>query len=159
MLCYATMYMLCYVTFLSYVIHHALLYHICACYVVFSSCLLTLQQSLFLIDFLAIIQQTFFVFRINSSLALINEDFLLCGEVMAMSILQNGTAPNFMTTPIVHFLIGKPLLVQDIKDPKLKTAADQVSFQDINKCLIHCMCKLKWIKLMMLLISLHFIVN
>ena len=41
-------------------------------------------------------------------------DFKLCGEVMMMSVMQ-GAAPNFLASPVVCYITGKPLSPLEIQ--------------------------------------------
>ena len=50
----------------------------------------------------------------TSTMSLIKEDFKLAGEIMAMSILQDGQAPNFLS-PIVYQYLTGDLNITDIK--------------------------------------------
>ena len=63
----------------------------------------------------------------TSAVALASNDFKLCGEIMGMSILQGGPAPNFLAPPMANYILGKELSPIDIKDSKLKEAVDNVS--------------------------------
>ncbi|PFX11130.1 hypothetical protein AWC38_SpisGene25360 [Stylophora pistillata] len=63
----------------------------------------------------------------TSGVALASNDFKLCGEIMGMSILQGGPAPNFLAPPMANYILGKELSPIDIKDSKLKEAVDNLS--------------------------------
>lgn len=43
---------------------------------------------------------------IESTMALTRKDFKLAGEIMAMSIMQGGQAPNLMSPQIFNYLCG-----------------------------------------------------
>jgi hypothetical protein len=66
-------------------------------------------------------------YPIASAVALSNNDFKLCGEIMSMSILQGGPAPNCFAPPMANYILGKQLSTDDVKDAELKTAVDNVS--------------------------------
>ena len=63
----------------------------------------------------------------TSTMSLIKEDFKLAGEIMAMSILQDGQAPNFLS-PIVYQYLTGDLNIADIKSSKHRTLCENVSF-------------------------------
>ncbi|XP_048580434.1 uncharacterized protein LOC125561131 [Nematostella vectensis] len=62
-----------------------------------------------------------------SSPVALNNDFKLCGEIMAMSILQGGPVPNILMPAVANYLLGKPLSTNDVKDKSLKTVVDRLS--------------------------------
>ncbi len=64
---------------------------------------------------------------IQSTLALTSRDFNLCGEIMGMSILQGGPAPNFMATNIATCLTGGILLTEDNQNESYRILCESVS--------------------------------
>ena len=82
-----------------------------------------------LTELLTVLQLKFFRdgYPVLSTIALSCEDFMLCGQVMGMSIMQGGLAPNFLAADIVCYLVGKGLSIDGNKDPKIKAVADSVS--------------------------------
>ena len=80
-------------------------------------------------ELLTVLQLKFFRdgYPVLSTIALSCEDFMLCGQVMGMSIMQGGPAPNFLAPDIVCYLVGKGLSIDGNKDPKIKAVADSVS--------------------------------
>ncbi len=61
----------------------------------------------------------------TSTMSLIKEDFKLAGEIMAMSILQDRQAPNFLSPIIYQYLTGD-LHIIDIKSSKHRTLCENV---------------------------------
>ena len=43
---------------------------------------------------------------IDSTMALTRKDYKLAGEIMAMSVIQGGQAPHFMSAQIFEYLCG-----------------------------------------------------
>ena len=64
---------------------------------------------------------------IQSTVALATREFKLCGEIMGMSILQGGPAPNFMSSNIAAYLTGNNLDTQDNQCQRYKTLGESVS--------------------------------
>ena len=48
----------------------------------------------------------------ESTMSLTKKDFKLAGEIMAMSILQGGQAPNLITSQIFNYLCGNLSIYQ-----------------------------------------------
>lgn len=44
---------------------------------------------------------------VESTMSLTRKDFKIAGEIMAMSIMQGGQAPNLMASQIFDYLCGK----------------------------------------------------
>jgi hypothetical protein len=63
---------------------------------------------------------------ISSIIALQNEDFRLAGEIMVMSILQNGPAPMLLNQTVFHFMTNQNLSIEDLPESAHKTVARQV---------------------------------
>ena len=63
---------------------------------------------------------------LTSTMSLIKEDFKLAGEIMAMSILQDGQAPNFLSPTVYQYLTGD-LNISDIKSSKHRKLCENVS--------------------------------
>lgn len=61
---------------------------------------------------LGYIQDRFFIkgSLTSSTVSVINEDYKLVGEVMGMSILQGGSAPNFLSENLFSYLAQKHLV-------------------------------------------------
>ena len=78
---------------------------------------------------LTAIQRIFFCEScpVSSTTVVCNEDFKLCGEVMMMSVMQGGPAPNFLAPPLASYVVGKPLASTKIKNPLFKSACESVS--------------------------------
>lgn len=94
-----------------------------------------------LIELLTVIQHMFFHdgYPVLSTMAINSGDFKLCGEVMMMSVLQGGPAPNFLAPPVVRYITGKPLLPSEIQKSVYKSACENVSmvYTD-SKTLLKC---------------------
>ena len=82
-----------------------------------------------LIELLAVIQRMFFHdgYPVPSTMAINSGDFKLCGEVMIMSVLQGGPAPNCLAPPVACFIVGKPLSPSEIQKSVYKSACENVS--------------------------------
>jgi hypothetical protein len=52
---------------------------------------------------------------INSTVSLINQDFRLAGEVIAMSILQGGPSPWFFNANVYRYLTKQQPSTEDLK--------------------------------------------
>ena len=63
---------------------------------------------------------------VNSTIALAAGDFMTCGAVMGMSLLQGGPAPNFLAADVASYLVGDPLCPADNQDPVVRRAAEAV---------------------------------
>ena len=63
---------------------------------------------------------------ISSIIALQNEEFKLAGELMVMSILQNGPAPALLHQAVFNFISNQQLSIEDITESDYKTVALQV---------------------------------
>jgi hypothetical protein len=61
----------------------------------------------------------------NSVLSLTREEFRLAGEVIAMSIIQGGPAPNFLA-PEVYTVISRSFLIENCRDTFLKETCQKV---------------------------------
>lgn len=63
--------------------------------------------------------------------ALVNEEFVVAGEVMASSIAQGGPAPNIMNTSSFSYIANGVQSVKTdsaiVEDVVLKAAIDKVS--------------------------------
>lgn len=66
-------------------------------------------------------------FPVSSTMALNGGDFKLCGEIMGMSVIQGGPAPNFLASQVVSYLLGKQLEIGENKTPRYKMACESVS--------------------------------
>ena len=62
---------------------------------------------------------------INSTVTILNEDFVIAGEIMVFSILHGGPAP-FLDPIVYKFLAKLPLQVDDCSPSQHKTVALQV---------------------------------
>ena len=84
---------------------------------------------LFYTELISFIQRKFFCNGkpIQSTLALTSGDFNLCGEIMGMSILQGGPAPNFMAPNITTYLTGGILWTEDNQNQSYQTLCESVS--------------------------------
>lgn len=91
-------------------------------------------------ELISFIQRKFFPNGqpIQSTLAITSGDFKLCGEVMGMSILQGGPAPNFMPNNIVSYITGGVLLPSENQNHSYRTLGESVSqlslFENPYKC-------------------------
>ena len=63
---------------------------------------------------------------ISSIIALQNEDFRLAGEIMVMSILQNGPVPVLLHPAVFSFISNQNLLIDNLPESAHKTVAHQV---------------------------------
>ena len=68
-------------------------------------------------------------YPVSSAIALSNEEFKLCGEVMMMSVLQGGPVPNFLAPPLAAYFVGKPLSLAEVKNIKYKKACENVCYK------------------------------
>jgi hypothetical protein len=84
---------------------------------------------MFFLELISLIQRKYFCDGkpIQSTLALTSGDFNLCGEIMGMSILQGGPAPNFMSTNISTYLTGGILLTEDNQNESYRGLCERVS--------------------------------
>lgn len=84
--------------------------------------------TIFVAELLSVVKMRFFPngLPITSSVALSNEDFKLCGEIMCLSILQGGPAPNFLSDEVVDYVLGKKLSPDAVKAKSFKSAVDKV---------------------------------
>lgn len=62
---------------------------------------------------------------VDSTMALAKKDFKYAGEAMAMSVIQGGQAPNFISPLIYRYLTGN-LLVDDINSIPKKELCQKV---------------------------------
>ena len=62
---------------------------------------------------------------VQSTLALTMKDFKMAGEIMAMSILQGGQAPNVMKSYVYDYLCGK-LSVHKMKSVSNREICEKV---------------------------------
>ena len=63
---------------------------------------------------------------INSTVALINADFRIAGEIMAMSVLQGGPAPTFINADVYKYITKQALTVKGLPGSKYKEIAEEV---------------------------------
>ena len=56
---------------------------------------------------------------INSTVTILNEDFVIAGEIMVFSILHGGAAPSFLDPIVYKFLAKLPLQVDDCSPSQL----------------------------------------
>lgn len=68
---------------------------------------------------------------VDSTISLSKGEFKMAGEVMAMSILQGGQAPNFMSH-IVYNYLSDSMEVEDIMSPVHKELCAKVYFYEIK---------------------------
>ena len=68
-------------------------------------------------------------YPVSSAIALSNEEFKICGEVMMMSVLQGGPVPNFLAPPLAAYIVGKPLSRAKVKNIKYKKACENVCYK------------------------------
>ena len=68
-------------------------------------------------------------YPVSSAIALSNEEFKLCGEVMMMSVLEGGPAPNFLAPPLAAYIVGKPLSPAEVMNIKYKKACENVCYR------------------------------
>ena len=59
-------------------------------------------------------------------MALSKKEFKYAGEIMAMSIVQGGQAPNFISTLVYRYLTGN-LLVEDMTSVNKKELCQKVN--------------------------------
>ena len=62
----------------------------------------------------------------KSTMELQKHHFKLAGEIMVMSVLQDGQAPNFLDPLVFKYLTGK-LEIQEITSPAHKEFCEKVS--------------------------------
>ena len=74
-------------------------------------------------------QHTYFTngYPVLSTMAINGGEFKLCGEIMGMSVMQGGPAPNFLSPSIAAYIVGTPLSKDANKNQKYKSACDSVS--------------------------------
>lgn len=46
---------------------------------------------------------------VSSTVTLLDGDFSMAGELMVMSIIQGGPAPNFLNSSVLQYLVKQPL--------------------------------------------------
>jgi hypothetical protein len=63
----------------------------------------------------------------KSMVALTSRAFKLAGELMVMSILQGGPAPNFLNPVVYSYLSREPLCPENNTQPLMKETAIRVS--------------------------------
>lgn len=66
-------------------------------------------------------------YPVLSTMAINGGEFRTCGEIMGMSVVQGGPAPNFLAPPVVAYLVGKPLSTEGNKNQQYKSACESVS--------------------------------
>ena len=71
----------------------------------------------FIVELLEVIKRKFFKNGnpVESTIAITNGDFILCGEIMGMAILQGGPAHNFLLTNVASYLVGATLIPSNNK--------------------------------------------
>ncbi len=81
-----------------------------------------------LLDILEYVEAKLFSNRkpINSIIAFQNDEFKLAGEIMVMSILQNGPAPAFLHPAVFNYISNQNLSIEDISEQGYKAVALQV---------------------------------
>jgi hypothetical protein len=62
----------------------------------------------------------------ESTMSLTRKDYKLAGEIMAMSVMQGGQAPNLMAHKIFDYLHGK-LVVSQIESSTTRELCEKVS--------------------------------
>eukprot|EP00794_Sanderia_malayensis_P013170 gene13169-14520_t len=64
-----------------------------------------------------------------STMAISNEEFIMAGQLMAMSIVQGGPAPSFMHMSLYHYMANLPLEIEsnDENEPKYTEIALKIS--------------------------------
>ena len=54
---------------------------------------------------------------VASTVTMLDGDFTMAGELMVMSILQGGPAPNFLDSSLFQFLVNQPLCPMQLPTP------------------------------------------
>ena len=54
---------------------------------------------------------------VASTVTLLGGDFSMAGELMAMSILQGGPAPNVLDSSVFQYLVNRPLCPMQLPTP------------------------------------------
>lgn len=54
---------------------------------------------------------------VASTVTMLDGDFTMAGELMVMSILQGGPAPNFLDSSLFQFLVNQPLCPVQLPTP------------------------------------------
>ena len=54
---------------------------------------------------------------VASTVTMLDGDFTMAGELMVMSILQGGPAPNFLDSSLFQFLVNQPLCPMHLPTP------------------------------------------
>ena len=67
----------------------------------------------------------------DSTMSLTRKDYKLAGEIMAMTIMQGGQAPNLMSSKIYEYLCGK-LSVSQIESNASRKLCEKVRLQILN---------------------------
>ena len=63
---------------------------------------------------------------INSTVAIMNADFRIAGEIMVMSILQGGPAPTFINGNVYKYITKQTMAPEGMTESKYKEIAEQV---------------------------------
>ena len=69
----------------------------------------------------------------ESTMSLTRKDYKLAGEIMAMSVMQGGQAPNLMSSKIFDYLRGK-LSVSQIESSTTRELCEKVRLQIDKQC-------------------------
>ena len=72
----------------------------------------------------------------TSVMSLAKEELKVAGEVMAMSIIQGGPAPNFLD-PEVYRIVSRSFSIEHCKDDFLKETCEKVSSFSSKNTNIH----------------------
>lgn len=67
----------------------------------------------------------------DSTMSLTRKDYKLAGEIMAMTIMQGGQAPNLMSSKIYDYLCGK-LSVSQIESNSTRELREKVRIFNMN---------------------------
>lgn len=86
-----------------------------------------IDSYFYVLEVLSYVEARLFVEGIpsKSTISLNCGDLKLAGEVMAMSIVQHGQAPNFLSPEIYTYFSGN-LQIQDIRSPSHREFCEKV---------------------------------
>lgn len=77
---------------------------------------------------------------VDATVSLLEGEFEMVGELMVMSLLQGGPAPNFLDASVFSYLVNQPLSPDQLSTPLREMAVKVCGTSYINNWYLYCKC-------------------